>query len=111
MIGRALLGVFTALALAACGGGGEAPPHAEETARASPPIEAGPEPEPEPLGPEAVARAIAADSALEAGNRATYQRRLRSMGGYEECLAEARPLPPATRERIEAACESRREAP
>lgn len=113
MIRRALLGGIGLLALAGCGGDAAEPPPALDAV--SPAPAASPPPgalaEPETLDSAAVARAIAEDSALEAENRATYETRLRSMGGYAECMAQTRDLPPETRARVQAACERRRAAP
>ena len=83
--------------------GTEAPPPAEPAAAV--------DEEPPPLDSAAVARALAEDEALEAENRATYEARLRSMGGYAACMAQTRDLPAHVRGSVEAACERRREAP
>jgi hypothetical protein len=64
--------------------------------------------DPEPPDPGAIAAEIAAeiaaDEALEAENRAAYERRVRSMGDYGPCMEQARQLPPEQRARVEEAC-------
>lgn len=54
---------------------------------------------------------IAAEDALEEENRREYERRVRSMGSYEDCVRQAASLPPEVRARVVENCGWRRGAP
>jgi hypothetical protein len=124
-VNRTLLPLLLwALLLAACAGGdeGRAAARADTAAASTPAGEPTPEeppaapaaeaaPDPPALDSAAVAEAIAEDDALTEENRRTFEQRRRSMSGYAQCMAQARDLPPAARERIEAACARARGAP
>jgi hypothetical protein len=110
---RTLPCLALALALAACGESeSEAPEAAAEVTPATAPAPAeGAVDAPGAMDSAAPAPALDDDDLLEAENRASYERRRRSMASYEDCIRQARGLPAETRARIEEACEARREAP
>jgi hypothetical protein len=109
------LAVCTALALflTACR---SEPPEATDAAErpaATAPAEV--EGEPRPLTPEEIDSLLAAERAgEEAANRdaeAEYARRRAAMGGYAECMEQAKDLPAHARPHIEAACGRLPDAP
>lgn len=103
--------VLAALALAACEGqrGGAETGDDSAAPAASPLAVPPPAAEAPPLDSAGLAAAMADEDSLDAYNRRSFEERRRSMGSYEQCLAQGRELPPEMQARIEAACETRRE--
>lgn len=104
-----------ACAVSACSG--EPREETREEVEASVAGESGPASQPSSAAPPesaaipSVEEIMAAEDALEEENRREYERRVRSMGSYEDCVRQAAQLPPEARARVVENCEWRKGAP